>query len=304
MEPVSLKHRVEYFALLVVAAVVRHVPRRTALALGRVLGRLAMKVLPERYRLAKENITKALPELSTGEIEENVRKNFEHIGINGVEMLRLDMFKSGSGDIQRYIDIENISFLQDALALKKGVILLTGHLGFWEIGNFVFPELGIAVDAVTKPLKNPLSDAYFTKIRKTFGAGILNSRHGGRRILKSLQAGRAVAILLDQHISPPGSVATEFFGRKAFTTTAITNLAMKYQIPIVPVFCLRQADNRYKIWAEPMLILSGDGANTVEETTQLLTDTIEAAIRRNPSQWFWMHKRWRVKPDKVKDSEK
>jgi KDO2-lipid IV(A) lauroyltransferase len=249
-------------------------------------------------------MTKALPELSTGEIEENVRKNFEHIGINGVEMLRLDMFKSGSGGIQRYIDIENISFLQDALALKKGVIMLTGHLGFWEIGSFVFPELGIAVDAVAKPLKNPLSDAYFARIRKTFGASVLNSRKGARRIIKSLQAERVVAILLDQHISPPGSVVTEFFGRKAFTTTAITNLAMKHQIPVVPAFCLRQANDRYKIWAEPMLILSGDGENAVEKNTQLLTDIIEAAIRRDVSQWFWMHRRWRVNPGKVKDSEK
>ncbi|MCF6265298.1 MAG: lysophospholipid acyltransferase family protein [Desulfuromusa sp.] len=297
MVAVSIKHRAEYFALRGIAALVRSLPRKVALAFGRVAGRLSMKVLPGRYRLAKENMTLALPELSAEEIEENVRKNFEHIGVSGVEMLRLDMFKPGSGDIQRYFDIEDLGFLRDALTLKKGVLLLTGHLGFWEIGLFSLPELGIAFDVVAKPLKNPLADAYFEKIRKNFGAEVLNSRKGARKILKSLAAERVVGILLDQHISPPGSVATEFFGRKAYTTTAVANMAMKYQIPIVPVFCLRQPDDCYKIWAEPMVMLTGKGDDAVIENTQRLTDIIEAAVRKDISQWFWMHKRWRVKAD-------
>lgn len=293
MASVSIKHRAEYFALRVVAAVVRSLPRKGALAFGRVMGRLSMTFLPGRYQLAKENMSLALPELSTAEIEENIRKNFEHIGISGVEMLRLDMLTPGSNDINRYFDIENVHLLREALALKKGVILLTGHLGFWEIGQFILPELGIPFDVVAKPLKNPLTERYFGKIRTSFGTEILNSRKGARRILKSLQAERVVGILLDQHISPPGSVATEFFGSKAYTTTAITSLAMKRQIPIVPVFCLRQPDNRYKIWAEPMLLLSGAGEDAVIENTQRLTNIIEAAVRKDVSQWFWMHNRWK-----------
>ena len=304
MASVSIKHRTEYFALRVVAAIVRSLPRKGALAFGRVMGRLSMTFLPNRYQMAKENMSLALPEMSASEIETNVRKNFEHIGICGVEMLRFDMFTPGSDDIQRYFDIEDLEPLRDALALKKGVLLLTGHLGFWEIGLFGLPELDIPFDVVAKPLKNPLTDAYFEKIRKTFGAEVLNSRKGARKILKSLAAERVVGILLDQHISPPGSVATEFFGRKAYTTTAITNMAMKYQIPIVPVFCLRQPDDRYKIWAEPMLMLTGEGENAVIENTQRLTDIIEAAVRKDVSQWFWMHKRWRVKPEKMKERQK
>ncbi|MDX2481221.1 MAG: lysophospholipid acyltransferase family protein, partial [Desulfuromusa sp.] len=83
----------------------------------------------------------------------------------------------------------------------------------------------------------------------------------------------------------------------AYTTTAIANMAMKYQIPIVPVFFLRQPDDRYKVWAEPMLMLTGEGEDAVIENTQRLTNIIEAAVRKDVSQWFWMHKRWRVKSD-------
>lgn len=297
MASVSTKHRAEYFALRVVAAIVRSLPRKTALAFGRVAGRLTMKVLPGRYQLAKENMTLALPELSKEEIEENVRKNFEHFGASGVEMLRLDMFKPGSDDINRYFEFENVDVLREASELNKGVILLTGHLGFWEAGHFIMSELEIPCAAVAKPLKNPLSDRYFEGLRTFFGTEILNSRKGARRILKSLRENRAVVVLLDQHISPPGSVVTEFFGRKAYTTTAIANMAMKYQIPIVPVFFLRQSDDRYKVWAEPMLTLSGEGEQAVVENTQVLTNIIETAVRKDVSQWFWMHKRWRVKSD-------
>ncbi len=303
MASISVKHRAEYLALQIFSAFIRRLPRQTALALGRTIGRLLMRVLRNRYRLATENMQRALPELSAAEIEINVRKNFEHIGMSGVEMLRLDMFKPGSDDLQRYFELTDLHYLESAVALEKGVIILTAHLGFWEIGQFVFPELGIPFDVVAKPLKNPLSDRFFEELRTSFGTEVLNSRKGARRILKSLQAQRVVGILLDQHISPPGSVVTEFFGRKAYTTSAITTLAMKYRVPVVPVFCLRQKDNRYKIWAEPMLILSNDGENAVAENTQKLTNIIENAVRKDVTQWFWMHKRWRVKPDTKKDKD-
>ena len=302
MAPISVKHRAEYLALQGFAVIVRCLPRQSALALGRSVGRLSMRVLCNRYQLAKENMSVALPELSGAEIERNVRRNFEHIGMSVVEMLCLDKFRPGSDDIQRYFELVDLNRLHDALALKKGVIILTGHLGYWEVGQFVFPELGIPFDVVAKPMKNRLSDQFFKEIRTSFGTKVLNSRKGARQILKSLQRQRVVAVLLDQHISPPGSVVTDFFGRKAYTTAIITQMAMKYQIPVVPVFCLRQGDNRYKIWAEPMLMLSGEGEDSVVENTQKLTDIIEAAIRKDVTQWFWMHKRWRVKPDKEKDN--
>lgn len=277
------------------AALVHRLSRPRALALGRRLGRLSMKFLGSRRRLARKNLSLAFPELSEAEIDRLVVKNFEHVGISGIEMLRVDMLKPGSDDLHDRFLLEGRDHLDEALALGKGAILMTGHLGFWEMGAFVLPELGIQSDFVAKRMKNPLTDEYFTRTRTKFGAQLLNSKRGARRILKSLQQNRVVGVLLDQHISPPGSVVTEFFGRKAYTTTAITNLAMKYQIPVVPVFCLRRDDDRYRVWAEPMLMLEGEGSEALAANTQLLTDKIEAAIRQDVTQWFWMHKRWRVK---------
>jgi len=291
MKPLLFRHRLEYAALLAVAPLIRLLPRGLALRLGRNVGKLSRWFLPERRNLALDNVRQAFPEWSPQQVTALVRQNFEQLGMSAIDSLRLDLFAVDKPE--EYFDITGVEHLREAQALGRGVILLTGHLGFWEAGNYVFPALGVPLDTIAKPLKNRLTDAYFYRIRTHFGADILNSRKGARRILKSLQSGRAIGVLLDQHISPPGSIQVDFFGRKAYVTTAITNLAMKYQIPILPTFCLRQPDNRYKAWIEPLILLEGEGEVALAENTRYLTNIIEQAIRRDPGQWFWMHKRWR-----------
>jgi KDO2-lipid IV(A) lauroyltransferase len=291
MKPVLFRHRLEYAALLGIAPLIRALPRQAALRLGRRIGSLSRWFLAERRKLAEDNVRQAFPDRSPQQVAALVKRNFEQLGMCAVDSLRLDLFSVDKPE--EYFELRGVEHLREAQALGRGVILLTGHLGFWEAGNYVFPALGVPLDTIAKPLKNRLTDAYFYRIRTCFGAGIINSRKGARQILKSLQSGRAIGLLLDQHISPPGSVQVDFFGRKAYVTTAITNMAMKYGIPIVPTFCLRRPDNRYDLWIEPPLLLEGGGEDALIENTQHLTNIIEQAIRRDPGQWFWMHKRWR-----------
>ncbi len=292
-----LKFRAEYVLLCLVRVIVSLLPRNAALNLGGWLGGNACRIMTTRYELALDNMLKALPELSRERIDQLVRDNFRHFGKNAVEMLRLPLLQRD--DIKRIFDIQGLEYLNEALALNKGVILMTGHLGFWEAGSYVMPALGIPCDIVAKPMKNPLADKFFARIREKHGATILNSKKGARRIRTALKSGHAVAVLLDQHISPPGSVVTRFFNRDAFTTSAITSMAMKHQIPVVPLFCLRNPDNSYRAWVEPMLLLKEDSPDAVTVNTQQLTSIIEAAVRQDVAQWFWMHKRWRVKNRKI-----
>ena len=288
------RFRFEYGLLLLLAKLVRGLPRTVSLRFGAWLGRQGYWLLLSRRRLADQNMRLALPELSNAERSENIKKMFEHFGISGFEMLRLNMFRSHSEDLARYFDLIGTEHLKNAYALGRGVLFLTGHVGFWEVGNYTMPEQGFPFDVVAKPMKNPLADKYITCLRESYGARVLDSKKGARRILKSLQEGRGVAILLDQHISPPGAIQVDFFGRKAFTTTAITNMAMKYQVPVVPIFVHRLPGFRYRVSAEPMLLLEdGESPELIFKNTQLLTDKIEAVIREDLTQWFWMHKRWR-----------
>lgn len=291
-----IKFRLEYAAIVLFAFVVRILPRRLSLKFGVWLGILTYWLMPSRRRMADRNMQLALPEMPESERHEKVRKVFEQTGMSGVEMLRLDMFQPQSDDLENYFDLVGTDYLREAYALGRGVLFLTGHVGFWEVGNYAIPEQGFPFDVVAKPMKNPLADTYITKLREFNGARVIDSKKGARRILKSLQEGHGVAILLDQHISPPGAVQVDFFGRKAFTTTAITNMAMKYQVPVVPVFVHRLPGYRYRITCDKMMILeNGDDPDLIRKNTQLLTDRIEAAVREDVTQWFWMHKRWRDK---------
>jgi KDO2-lipid IV(A) lauroyltransferase len=302
MTDISLKFRCEYWLVQRLAALVRWMPRELSLALGGQLGLLAWRLLSKRRKLAKDNLRQAFPQFDRKQIAGLTRANFIHVGISAAEMLRLDLFNAAKGDLDRYFDVD-LEEMRKAHALGRGVIMLSGHFGFWEVGSFPLQQHGYQVDLVAKPMKNPLVDGYFKQLRKVYGHDVLDSRKGARRVLKSLQQGHLVAVLLDQHISPPGSIPVDFFGRKAYTTTAITNLAMKYQIPVVPTFCQRLKTNRYKLWAEPMLLLHGQGEAALRDNTQLLTDTLEDGIRNDITQWFWMHKRWRIPAEKQPNHE-
>jgi KDO2-lipid IV(A) lauroyltransferase len=288
-----MRNWLEYIPFILFAALVRALPRGAALALGRRLGLLGRRLLPGRARLASTNLARAFPEKSATEREAILVAMFGHLGTGFVEMLRLDQLR-GTAELKRDFVVVGEDHVRTALAAGRGCILLTGHVGFWEAGNFIFSALGYPIGVVAKPMRNPLIDAYFLRMREAAGGYIISSRKGARRILKALQQNHLVGILLDQHAGRTHGVQVPFFDRPAWTTPIIAEIAMKYQIPVVPAFAWWLSDHRYHLEISPPLQLAGElTAERVKENTALLTSYIEEAVRRDPSQWFWVHRRWR-----------
>ena len=283
----------EYLLFLVLAGLARTLPRVTALRLGAKLGELARLTQKKRVTTASDNLRRAYPEKSSEEIEADVRAVFRNLGVGAVEMLRLDLLR-GQADLDRYFTLVGMEHLHQAHAMGKGVLLLTAHIGFWEVGTFLIPQLGFPVDFVAKRMKNPYVDRYFEKLREAAGGRCLESKKGARRILRALGEKHMIAVLLDQHITRNEAVPVDFFGRKAWTTPIITQLAMKQGIPIVPVYSYRTEDFRYEIIAQPPILFADEpGEEAVIRNTAHLSANIEAAVRRAPTQWFWVHRRWR-----------
>jgi len=288
-----MRYWLEYIPFLTIATILRLLPRGAALALGCRLGALARHLQPRRAKIADDNLHHAFPEMATPEREDLVKRIFQNMGLGFIEMLRLDKF-DGRKDLEKFFTIEGIEYVHEALALGRGCILLTGHLGFWEAGNYVFPILGIPTGIVAKPMKNPLVDAYFRRMREAYGGYIIDTHKGARRIFKALQNNHAVGILMDQHMPRSQAVRVPFFGRPAYTTPIITQLAMKNQIPVVPAFSYRNPNNTYRIKVSPMFFLEKDLSDEgVVANTALMTQKIEAGIREDISQWFWVHRRWK-----------
>ena len=288
-----MRNWLEYIPFILFTALVRSLPRRAALSLGRRLGLLARRLLPGRARLASVNLARAFPEKSVAERETILIEMFAHLGTGFVEMLRLDQLR-GTAELEQDFDVVGEENVRDALAEGRGCILLTGHVGFWEAGNFIFSSLGYPIGVVAKPMRNPLIDGYFLRMREAAGGYIISSRKGARRILKALQQNHLVGILLDQHAGHKLGVQVPFFNQPAWTTPIIAEIAMKYQVPVVPAFAWWLPDHRYRLEIFPAFHLEGElTAERVKENTALLTRYIEDAVRRDPSQWFWVHRRWR-----------
>ncbi len=291
-----LKNFFENALFFPLSFLVRRLPRKGALFLGARFGRLLGWFMSSKRQIAMENMGEAFPEFSEPELQQRVDAMFVHIGKSVIEMLRLDLFTQADvDDIFIPAGLEN---LQEAYDYNRGVILLSGHVGFWEVGTFLLPKLGFPADFVAKKMKNPQADKYITRMREAAGGRCIDSKSGARRILRSLSENKGVAVLIDQHRSPKEGVAVPFFGRPASTTPIIARLAMKYQIPVVPIFSYRRSDDRYDCQAQPMLFLKDEPESSVEENTAMLTAIIEEAIRKDVTQWLWLHRRWRCKKSK------
>lgn len=289
------KNYFEYALFLLLSAVARALPRRLALKLGAAIGSLTPYLLPKRKETAYSNLRLAYPEKSDEEIRSIMAKMFRHLGKSAIEMLLVDTFKA-ERDLEKYFEFHGLENLREAYDLDRGIIIVTGHIGFWEVGTFFLGILGFPADFVAKQMRNPYIGRHFEKLREAGGGRVIDARQGARKIVRSLAEKRVVCVLLDQHTSPKTSVKVNFFGRPVYTTPIITQIARKYDVPIVPVFSYRTDDDRYQIYCEPPIRFANDPApESVIEQTALLTARIEAAVRKAPHQWFWVHRRWRDK---------
>jgi KDO2-lipid IV(A) lauroyltransferase len=290
----TLKNIVEYLLFLPLAVLFRLLPRKMALRTGEQIGRIVPILMPKRQRTAMENLRHAYPDKTEEERSAICSKMFRHLGISSAEMIRLDKM-NGKQDLERYFKVEGMENLEKARAMNRGVLVASAHLGFWEVGAFFMPLVGLPLDGVAKKAKNPYIDRYFHRMRTHFGCGVIDAKQGARKVVKSLSDKRAVGVLIDHHMTPKVSVQVPFFDRLAWTTPIITQIAMKRQIPVITVFFFRTEDLNYRVEVSEVMLFDNKGTEeAVIANTALLTEKIEAAVRKEPSQWFWVHRRWRV----------
>lgn len=250
-------------------------------------------VQPKRSKIAYENLRNAYPEQTEAMVKQQAVRVFEHLGISGMEMLRLDKFNSQQ-DLDTYFTFEGLEHLEDIQRQGKGAFILSGHIGFWEVGTFFMPMLGFPVDFVAKKIRNPVVDRFFERQREASGGRCIESKRGARKILRSLAQKRMVCLLLDQHLAKDQTILADFFGRPAYTTPIIAQIALKTGVPVISVFVYRKPDFTYRVEIGAPLYFEGTAtAENIQKYTQLMTSITEEAIRKEPQQWFWVHHRWR-----------
>jgi KDO2-lipid IV(A) lauroyltransferase len=289
------RYSLEYRAVAAVAALVRALPPRVSDWMGASIGYAFYLLDAPHRRLALDNLAAAFPGRLESERRAIARGVFRHFGCLLTELLRF----SGLDREQMLASVEfdGTERVAQAHQLGKGVLFVTGHFGFWEIHALAHALRFPPINVVVRALDNPQLNAWLEALRTKTGNSVIHRKGSLRRILRALSDNLGVAILIDQHIQTTDAVVIDFFDRPAATTSAVAALALRTGAPIIPVFAVRTPEGRYRmIYEPPIEPPPADSPDAVRELTQRCTDVLEMYVRRYPSQWLWMHRRWRDLP--------
>ena len=290
-----MRHRLEHAAVAVVRFVVRVLPDAMVRQLGALLG-LAFYALDRVHRrVAETNLATAFPKKSAEDRQVITRAMFVHFGRLLLELLKFSTLDPAR--MRARLEFEGRERAELAYAQGKGVLFVTGHFGFWEIHAIGHGLELQPIGVLARALDNPYLNTLLEQVRGSTGNFVIY-RHGAvRKVLRALAAGQGVAMLIDQHMHSPDAIYVDFFERPAATTSMLAALALRTGAPVVPVFALPLPGGRYRlIYEHAVPPPDQDSPDAVREFTQRCTDVLEMYVRRHPSQWLWMHRRWRDAP--------
>jgi Kdo2-lipid IVA lauroyltransferase/acyltransferase len=286
-----MRHRLEYALVRFLLALVRVLPDALVRASGTALGLAFYAVDRAHRRIAHRNLATAFPQRPAAERRLIARRAFEHFGRLLMELLKFATLSDDQMIARVQIDGEERA--RSAYAHGKGVIFVTGHFGFWELQALVHALRVEPVAVVGRALDNPHLNRLLEAIRQRTGNTVIYRKGTLRRVLRTLQQGHGVAVLIDQHIMSRDAIYVDFFERPAATTSAIAALALRTGAPVVPVFALPLGRGRYRMIYEHPIDPPRDAPDAIREFTQRCTDVLEMYVRRDPHLWLWMHRRWR-----------
>ena len=293
----TIVQRAEYAALRVIEAASRPFGWRAASAVGAFVGGLAWRPLAIRAARVERTIRACFPEFSDARVREIARDSYRGLGRVAIESIALS--RGGpSAVLDAFVEpAEGWDVLERAFAEGKGVVLVSGHVGSWELSGAYVAARGRPIDAIALHMMNPLSDEFFRRTRERLGMRVLFDDEAVRRIPRAFKDGHAVGFLSDQSGKGLASTFVPFFGRPARTPRGAAVFALRGDLPMVFICAIRQPDGRYRAHLERVeLVRTGDRDHDVDATVRRYTEILEKWVRRHPEQYFWQHRRWKGQP--------
>lgn len=288
-----MQHLLEYLLFRLLCGAISLLPVPIAIRAGRFIGRMSAFFLTKRVNLAYSNLEHAYGDtLTPQERTKIIHDLFSYLGEVFVESIIFTQ-----KDAHENITIENLAYVNDALKLNKGVIILAPHFGPWELASYA---LGVHIrDAATiyKPLKNRYINDYIIRTREKIShLELISSKNALRPVLSKLRQGNAVVILFDQNAGKRG-IATTFFGKLAMTYPAPAALALQTGCAVVHGHIQNDGYRKFRIiFTKPFpLINTGNRDHDLRANTQQYNDCLECLVRGDPARWFgWLHNRWKI----------
>jgi KDO2-lipid IV(A) lauroyltransferase len=274
----------------------RRAGRRRALWWARRWGDVALRVVRLRRAVTLANLRMAFPEAPEADLKRIARSAYQGFAMTMMDMALVPALSAA--ELAGLSDVEGLCHLEDVQAGGRGGLLVSAHMGNWEVIGGTLARAGYPVDFVVREQKNPLANRLLRDFRRKLGVGVIPVGPSVRRVFDALGKNRLVAILADQDAGRDG-VFTEFMGRAASTAAGPALFARRTGAPIVVGYCIRRADGRFLVHLDPPFG-SDPSLSEEEDVTRIVgayTSRLEDFIRRHPGQWNWMHRRWKTRPE-------
>ena len=266
---------------------------------GVLLGKIGYRLDGRHVRIGMKNLEIAFPEKTEEERRRILKESYVNLGRSAAEYIRLAGFFHKR--LKRRVAYQGLPHFSHAMQAKpgKGVLVLTAHFGNFELLLAAQALHGYQITVVHHTQRFLAGDALMTFARERAGVDIIRKHSAARAVLRALKDNEMVGIPFDQNAKRSEAVFVPFFGEPAATTGAVTRLAMISGAPVVPVFMVRQPDNRHHrivVSQEIPLQRTGDIEADVLENTRRFVKAIEDAVRAHPEQFLWTHRRYRTRP--------
>jgi KDO2-lipid IV(A) lauroyltransferase len=296
----KIKYSLLVVFLQIVLIVTRFLPRKVAMKFFGSLGGLAFMIMKQERMKTISNLSIAYgKEKDQAEIKAMAREVWVNLGKSGAEFA-VKMGEDKPEHFFRDLEVIGNEHLQEAIKRGRGILGLISHMGCWEGTALGLPMLGIPAYAIGKRLGNEQLNDLLFESRGKKGVQTLARGSSYKTILRVLAENNLVGILIDQDTDVRG-VFVDFYGRPAYTPIGAAMLAMDSGAPVLPMFYLKKDDDTYVfiIEKEIPLVLTGNRRKDMEENTRRFHGVIEKYIKKYPTQWVWMHNRWKTTPEMV-----
>ncbi len=295
--PISFGKRCEFLTVWALVRSLGALPRGVARWIGSVVGLIAFVLFRRLRSVGLQNLEMAYPEWSAARRNKTLRRVYKNLGFLLAEFCLMRGYSAQRAS--EFIEYDGLEHYLAARDRGKGVLVLTGHLGAWELSSYYHSLVGYPMGLVIRRLDNRLVDAYVNRIRCKYGNWVIHKDDFARGLISSMRRGETVGILMDTNMTPPQGVFVPFFGKEACTASGLARVALKTDAAVLPGFLLwDKARSKYvlRFGGQLELVRSGDTAVDIVENTALFTAVTERYIRAYPDQWLWMHRRWKTRP--------
>ncbi len=288
-----MQNQIEYFFFRLLFVIIRMFSFRTVQRLGSGFGAFVFSVIGIRKKIVLDNLRHAFPDKNETEIYDLAKSSFRNLFTAYFEIFYLD--KLSAEEIKRYVAFPDFDKINSFLKRGKGLIILTGHYGNWELAALAVPVIVPGTyTVIVQKQRNPYIDDFMTSMRSRFGAKLVVMERSLRESLRALSNNESVALIADQS-GPESGIFVDFFGRPASTHQGPAVFQVRSGAPMIIVMLIREGPEKFRLELEEIDTqnLTGTNEEKIRQLTQRHTSVLEKYVRKHPDHWLWMHKRWK-----------